>query len=141
MKRLTEMEYLTLYARITDDWPKDENSWQQCRESYRALCAADRERLFMDVLRNKTIDHQQGWHQRTEFINQNKNRGGSSYKGAQPVYKLAKRYLRMRRRHDPGYFAGKAAGEVREHCREHSDRYRHIPTQPTIKKHLKEPSN
>lgn len=75
-------------------------------------------------------------HDVKSLVDKNKNRGGSSYQCYQPVHRLAERYFRLKRRRDPEYFPGKAAREVREHCLDHHDRYKHVPAQKTIKAKL-----
>ena len=69
---------------------------------------------------------------------ESRSRGGTeSYQQYKPTHALAARYFRMKRRHDPKYFSGKAAREVREHCQKSSrDIFKYIPSQQRIKKNL-----
>ena len=72
-----------------------------------------------------------------KLIEINESRGGSSWQEYRPVHKLAKRFYRMKLRHEPEYFAGVAATKVRKHCLK-SEKYKnkHVPAQKTIKNNL-----
>ena len=87
------------------------------------------------IVRRNERDHL--FNEKHELEETNRRRGGNSYKCYKKIYRLADRYFRFKRRHDPGYFPGKAAREVWEYCDTYSDRFKYVPAQKTINKHLK----
>ena len=76
-------------------------------------------------------------HDVENLVDQKKDPGRNSYKSYKPVHKLARRYLSMKRRHDPEYLGGKAAREVWEHCKNKPNRYEYVPAKKTIRDRLK----